>query len=236
MKLYAYCLIEDLDAFDTSTHGISGAAVRLLQIDELAVLVTDFNTDTVTVTRENALAHAAVVRSVLDRTTPLPFRFGTLVTEQQLRSYISARKPALQTRFAHVRGCVEMSVKIIRELPEDIAHARDEMTSGTSFLEEKRRELLGNEQKTVEASEIQTWLHDEVDGLIRDEQVTIRPSEKLVLAAAHLVERGKIPQYKERMAAARKNRPDLHFLFSGPWPPYSFANIELEFKTQFGVS
>ena len=237
MKLYAYCLVEDLDAFDATTRGISGAAVRLLQIDELAVLVSDLDADAVAVTRENALDHAAVVRSVLDRTTPLPFRFGTLVTEQQLRSYISARKPALQTRFAHVRGCVEMNVKIIREVSdEDKAQARDEITSGTSFLEEKRRELLGSEQKTAEASEIEIWLHDHVDGLIRDEQVTIRPSEKLVLAAAHLVERDKIGQYKEKMAAARKNRPELHFLFSGPWPPYSFANIELEFKTQFGVS
>jgi hypothetical protein len=201
------------------------------------VLVTDFNADTVAVTRENALDHAAVVRSVLDRTTPLPFRFGTLVTEQQLRSYISARKPALQTRFAHVRGCVEMSVKVIRELSDEIkTQSRDEITTGTSFLEEKRREILGSEQKTAEAREIETWLHEQVGGLIRDEQVTIRPSEKLVLAAAHLVERDKIGQYKEKTAAARKNRPELHFLFSGPWPPYSFANIELEFKTQFGVS
>jgi hypothetical protein len=201
------------------------------------VLVTDFNADTIAVTRENALDHAAVVRSVLDRTTPLPFRFGTLVTEQQLRSYISARKPALQTRFAHVRGCVEMSVKVIRELSDEIkTQSRDEITTGTSFLEEKRREILGSEQKTAEAREIETWLHEQVGGLIRDEQVTIRPSEKLVLAAAHLVERDKIGQYKEKTAAARKNRPELHFLFSGPWPPYSFANIELEFKTQFGVS
>ena len=236
MKLYAYCLIEDLDAFDTNTHGISGVVVRLLQIDEFAVLVSDFNTETVTVTRENALDHAAVVRSVLDRTTPLPFRFGTLIHEEQLRSYISARKPALQTRFAHVRGCVEMSVKIIREVSKDEAPIRDEITIGTSFLEEKRLAFLGNEQKAAEATEISSWLHEQVDGVIRDEQVTVRPSEKLVLAAAHLVERDKIPQYKENMTAARKNRPELHFLLSGPWPPYSFANIELEFKTQFGVS
>ncbi len=237
MKLYTYCLVEDLDAFDATTRGISGGEVRSLQIDELAVLVTDFNADTVAVTRENALDHAAVVRSVLVRTTPLPFRFGTLVTEQQLRSYISARKPALQTRFAHVRGCVEMSVKIIREVSdEDKTEVRDEITSGTSFLEEKRRELLGTKQKTIEASKIETWLREQVDGLVRDEQVTMRPSEKLVLAAAHLVERDKIPQYREKMTAARKNRRELHFLFSGPWPPYSFANIELEFKTQFGVS
>ncbi|HET7287003.1 MAG TPA: GvpL/GvpF family gas vesicle protein, partial [Pyrinomonadaceae bacterium] len=69
MKLYAYCLVEDLDAFQPTTRGISGAEVRLLQIDELAVLVTDFDADTIPVTRENALDHAAVVRCVLDRTT-----------------------------------------------------------------------------------------------------------------------------------------------------------------------
>jgi gas vesicle protein GvpL/GvpF len=236
MKLYVYCLVEDLDAFDANTRGISGAAVRMLQIDEFAVLASDFNSETVTVTRDNALGHAAVVRSVLDRTTPLPFRFGTLVNEAQLRSYISARKPALQTRLAHVRGCVEMSVKIIREVSNDKILAHNEITSGTSFLEEKRLEFLGSEQKAAEATEISTWLHEQVEGLIRDEQVTVRPSEKLVVAAAHLVERDKIPQYKENIAAARKNRPELHFLLSGPWPPYSFANIELEFKTQFGVS
>jgi hypothetical protein len=91
MKLYAYCLVEDSDAVDANVSGISSAPVRLLQIDEFAVMVSDFDADTITVTRENALDHAAVVRSVLDRTTPLPFRFGTLVTEQQLRSYIVAR-------------------------------------------------------------------------------------------------------------------------------------------------
>src|SRR5215216_7920173 len=144
MKLYAYCLVEDLNAFDATTRGISGAAVRSLQIDELAVLVTDFNADTVAVARENALDHAAVVRSVLDRTTPLPFRFGTLVTEQQLRSYVSARKPALLTNFAHIRGCVEMSVKIIWQLPTDDQEEQPiTQGAGATFLAEKRREIRG---------------------------------------------------------------------------------------------
>ncbi len=237
MKLYAYCLVEDLDTLDATTRGISGAAVRLLQVDEFAILVSNLDSDTVAVTRENALDHAAVVRSVLDRTTPLAFRFGTLVTDQQLRSYISARKPALLTRFELVRGCVEMSVKIIREMSKDnVTESQKAITSGTTFLQEKRRELLGSELKAAEASEISTWLHDQVGDLIRDEHVTVRPSEKLVVAAAHLVERDKIPQYRGTMAAARENRPELHFLLSGPWPPYSFANIELEFKSQFGVS
>lgn len=240
MKLYAYCLVDDLDTLDVQRPGISGAAVRALKVEDLSVLVSDYQLDAVPVTRENALDHAAVVRSVLDRTTPLPFRFGTLVTEQQLRNYLSARKPALQTKLAHVRGCVEMSVKIIWELaPDDKPDPPDAATNqgaGTAFLAEKRREFLGDEHRSQAAREISSWLHEKVCGLTRDEQVTLRPAEKLVLSAAYLVERAKGHIYKETVATARQERPELRFLLSGPWPPYSFANIELEFKTQFGVS
>jgi hypothetical protein len=66
--------------------------------------------------------------------------------------------------------------------------------------------------------------------------VSLCPTEKLIVAAAHLVDRKKVTKYRERLAEARKTRPELHFLVSGPWPPYTFSNIELEVKTRFGVS
>jgi hypothetical protein len=208
-------------------------------MDNLAVLISETDIDAVPVTRENALAHATVVRSILDQTTPLPFRFGALVTEQQLRNYVSARKPALEKKLAHVRGCVEMSVKIIWEPPTgkktEAPHAEPQGT-GTTFLAEKRREILGDEQRSKQAAEISDWLRAEVTGLTRDEQVTVRPSDRLLLSAAHLVERINIERYRAQLGKARKNRPELHFLVSGPWAPYSFANIELEFPRQFGVT
>ena len=239
MKLYAYCLVEGLDTLDTSLPGISGAPVRLLKLDNLAALISDTGMDAVPVTRENALTHAAVVRSIMDQTTPLPFRFGTLVTEPQLGNYVSARKPALEKKLAHVRGCVEMSVKIIGDLPtgkKAEAPNAEPKGVGTTFLVEKRREILGDEQRAKQAAEISVWLRAEVKGLARDEQVTLRPSERLLLSAAHLIERINIARYRTQLGNAQKNRTELHFLVSGPWPPYSFANIELEFPTQFGVT
>ena len=240
MKLYVYCLLEGIAQLDQLPQGISNAPVRILPIDDLAVLVSDVDKDAVAVTRETALAHAAVVRSVLDRTTPLPFRFGTLVSEEQLRSYLSTRKPALENDLRLVRGCVEMGVKIIWSISNNDPHEQqlsdEKQGAGARFLEEKRREILGDEQRSAQATEISGWLHESIGELIRDEHVAVRPSEKLVLTAAHLVERNKIRQYREKIAEARASRPDLHFLMSGPWPPYTFANIELEFKTRFGVS
>ena len=241
MKLYVYCLAEGIDVLNQPTLGISAAPVRVLKSENLSALVSDLDADSVPVTRDNALAHAAVVRSVLDHTTPLPCRFGTIVTEQQLHSYLSTHKPRLENKLATLRGCVEMSVKIIwetsaEEQPDkhDKAEA-SEQGVGTSFLAEKRRQLMGDEQRAAEATKISTWLHEHLSGLIRDEQVTVRPADRLVLSAAHLIERDKITPYRAKVAETCRNRPELHFLLSGPWPPYSFANIELEFKTQFGV-
>lgn len=241
MKLYAYCLAEGVETLERPVLGISGAPVRVLNVENLSVLLSDLDADSVLVTRENALAHAAAVRSVLDYTTPLPFRFGTVVTEQQLQGYISARRPALESKLASVRGCVEMNVKIIwqaigEKQPEPGDTNQNEVGAGTNFLAEKRRQIMGDEHRAAEAAKISTSVHDALSSFIQGELITLRPAERLVLSAAHLVERNKITQYRDRVAEMRNKQTELHFLVSGPWPPYSFANIELEFKTQFGVS
>lgn len=237
MKLYVYCLAKDIAALTTPVSGISGAAVKLIKIEGFSVLASEFAGDSTPVTRDNALAHDAVVRSVLDQASPLPFRFGTLVTESHLGSYIGTHRDGLEAKLAQVQGCLEMSVKIIWNTDQpDLEAECTDLGVGAAFLQQKRREILGDERRAAEVKEIASWLREQVGMLIREEQIVLSPAQKLIIAAAHLVERECMQPYRERLAAARKIRPELHFLVSGPWPPYSFSNIDLEFKTRFGVS
>jgi hypothetical protein len=228
-----YCLSEQIDALVTPITGISGAAVDIVSLEGFSLLVSRFEDEPALVTRENALAHDGVIRSVLDQTTPLPFRFGTLTTEKELASYLATHRSTIEERMALVGGCLEMSVKIISNTDQtDLEIGNSDLGPGATFLERKRREILGSTQ----AKEVAQWLQNEVAGAVREEQVSLCPTEKLIVAAAHLVERKQVAIYRERVAKARKLRPELHFLTSGPWPPYSFSNIDLEFKTRFGVS
>lgn len=240
MKLYAYGLTEGLDSLPQALNGINGAAVYIYKAGDFSLLVSAFSGETVPVNRENVLLHAAVVRSVLDRTTPLPFRFGTLVTDQQLENYVTSRREALQAKLKLVQGCVEMTVRIIwdREWNGGESSSNDDLQTkpGTAFLKEKRRELLGSETRVEEAKRIAGWLEDRLGDAVRESRIETNATEKLLLSAAHLVERGAIDRYRTALKSAQHERPELHFLASGPWPPYSFANIDLEFKTQFGVS
>jgi len=238
MKLYVYCLVEHTETLPDALHGIGGVLVRRLDIGDFSFLVNDFADRTVPVTRENALAHAAVIQSVLKETTPLPFRFGTLVDQQQLENYVSARSEALRSKLEQVRGCVEMNVKIIsdRNWTEESQASGTHEKPGTAFLTEKRRELLGSEARTAAAKEVAEWLKDQVAAVAKQTQIQPSPTEKMLVAAAHLVDRGRVEAFRTRVTETRHQRPDLHFLLSGPWAPYSFANMDLEFKTHFGVS
>lgn len=250
MKLYAYCVSEDGKPVDKElVTGIAGSSVRWLKADELIVAVSDVDGDTIAITRENVLAHERVVRRVLEYTTPLPFRFGTLVSETRLRSYLQTQQAAFLSKLLLVDGCVEMGVKIIWQPHSTNKESQSEELSattpvgkqpiegaGSAFLLAKRQQVMGEKILAEKAGEIASWLNERIAASIRKDQTSVRPDEKLVLTSAHLVERAVLEQYRRTLKQACSERPELHFLTSGPWPPYSFVNIELEFKTQFGVS
>jgi len=243
MKLYAYCVVTSGAVEQLQITGISEHEVYSLPSGTLGAVVSDFESDAVPITKDNVLTHQRVVTSVLEQTTPLPFRFGTLVSEPQLISYLEARKSALLKNLELVDGCVEMSIKVIWQNPptaQSSAENQAETTpgegAGAAFLRSKSQEISGNNELRERANSVSSWLKGYVVPEVRDSRFEVNPSQRLVLAAACLVERSGLNSYRTALNRARQKRPDLHFLTSGPWPPYTFANIDLEFKTYFGVS
>ena len=241
MNFYLYCLSEKLSEFDCSTAGILDKLVEIISFDEIDIVASQLGKPTVPATRENVLRHESVVRKVLMEKTPLPFRFGTIVGKEGIEGFVKGRRAALVDRLGKVRDCVELSVKVIwskaeTENGEAESDRVENLGAGAAFLLAKRKELLGDQKLTLEAEEISEWLRELLSGVVRNQMVNVQPKEKLVFAGAYLVARELVPEFREKLTRAMAERPDLHFLSSGPWPPYTFANIDLEFKTRFGVS
>jgi len=239
MRLYVYCLAESIKRLNKTLRGVSGAAVQIVEFDEgLSALVSVCRTEAFQVNRKNALAHHEVVRSITEQTTPLPARFGTVVTIEQLRKYVSTNQEAIKANLAHVRGGVEMTVRMIQSIAgPDTSQKSQNVGPGTLFLLEKRREILRDEAGAAQKGQLSAWLREELGDLIKDEKISVTPSETVILARAdHLIERVNVQEYRTKLANMIQERPEIRFMVSGPWPPYSFANIELEFSSQFGVS
>jgi hypothetical protein len=240
MSLYAYCLSDHMTgSMVENVAGVAGMKPLLLPCGEIAVVVSDFEGERVDPQRENVFAHERVVQRVLQYVTPLPFRFGTIVTTEKLEGYVEANRAALLRSMEHVRDSVEMSVKIIWNAEEvrrtrpgaeapGGASVEDEQPSlgkGAAYLVARQREILGDALLKERAEELAAWLTNRVGDAASDQDVRLRPAEALVVRAAYLVERARLHDYQERMEAARRERQGLRFLTSGPWPPYSFSNI-----------
>ncbi|HVF51005.1 MAG TPA: GvpL/GvpF family gas vesicle protein [Pyrinomonadaceae bacterium] len=239
MNLYAYCLSDEMAR--AAGAGVGGAEVREFECGGVWVLVSEFAGERVGVTRENLLAHNRVVGDVLARTTPLPFRFGTLTSETRLRNYVETNRVSLLQSLGRVRGCVEMSVKIlwnageVRRAAEETARAASGAGvegSGAAYLLAKRRALAESEDLRVRAGEIASRLAETLGETVREARVRVRPEEALVVRAAHLVERARLDDYRARVHAARAKLREaegrgegLRFLTSGVWPPYSFTDV-----------
>ncbi|MDQ5836310.1 MAG: GvpL/GvpF family gas vesicle protein [Acidobacteriota bacterium] len=236
-------------------RGVGGARVRVLGLGELVAVVSEFEGEAAEVSAENVRAHNRVNAAALALATPLPFRFGTVAREQRLAAYVSENEAALLDALARVRGCIEMSVKLRRAekaegrrqsakevgeeaegergaAPDGDAVAADEAVEGaagvgrgTAFLLSKRREVLGDEALRRSAEEVAAWLASRVSELVRESSARVSPSEALFVRASHLVERARLEAYRSRVRELTAERADLHFLASGPWPPYSFSDI-----------
>src|SRR4051794_40077505 len=100
MSLYAYCLSDEVaTGVVEPLVGMAGAPPRVILHGGIAAIVSDFEDERVAVTRENVLAHEGVVRRVLVETTPLPFRFGTIVSAEKLHGYLDSQQDSLKAQL-----------------------------------------------------------------------------------------------------------------------------------------
>ncbi|MCA1635926.1 MAG: GvpL/GvpF family gas vesicle protein [Acidobacteria bacterium] len=233
---YVYCLGDEVtNEMLGGARGLNDAPLGLVEHGGLAAVVSPFEAERVNVTPENALTHNRVNAALLTRSTPLPFRFGTLAGEARLAAFMESQGDALRATLGRVRGCVEMSVKIIWDVeaarreaagPEPETPAEGGGGSGTAFLLSKRREILGGEALRIRAEAVAEWFDGRLSDVVRESRVTVNPAGALVVRAAHLVERGRIEEYRARVQALGEERAaSLRFLKSGAWPPYSFSDL-----------
>lgn len=235
MSLYIYCLSEEAapNTFD-GVSGIGGAMIQVISCGAINAVVSEHGSERAEVTRDNVIAHEEIINRALAGATPIPCRFGTIVTAGDLRNYVYSHNSKLETLFAKVRGAVEMNIRVIRDktaikgesaVAVSATQSRETLSPGRAFLLSRQREIRGDETLRKDADEIASWLDDRLSDLARETSMSVRPAEALVIKAAHLVERSQIDLYRERVRSVRKERIDLRFMMSGPWPPYSFADL-----------
>jgi hypothetical protein len=184
-----------------------------MEIESLYVVVGDFKGAELIPNKENVLSHERVVESCMESATPLPFRFGAVVGEDKLKAFVQRNTAALKSDLEKVQNCVEMGLKVL--FP---AAAEEAPLTGTAFLNAKRQ------RQQLQTTAV-GWADGAVSGLVRQTSASLMLGTRAsIVRIAHLVLRCHLDDYKSHIDTLVRERTDVQFLRSGPWPPYSFTS------------
>lgn len=171
-----------------------------------------------------------VIETLFGRRTVLPVRYGTVFASlRDLQREIDASAGQLRAVLRSVHGHVEMGVRALwHRGPVVEPRAREPAgppgtLSGIEYLKQRSARWKQNEQLRRDAEDLAGPIHALLaDGAARS-QLTLLVTERLFFSGAYLVPRDSIPPFHQKLNQVRRAYPELDFLCTGPWPPYSFA-------------
>lgn len=228
MAIYLYCLLSGTHEPPADLRGIDDSPVRAVDVGGLRAWVSDTGGSAVTPSPERARSHDRVVRAALDLETPLPARFGQVVSDEAaLEALVEPRRAAFSAALERLAGMVEMTVRVILPVPAregPVPTGQEEKAaSGREYLE--RVAATQREERNLLAEEgiVREHISSAVQELVRAESFAGAAPGASMITVSHLIPRVHIEHYRRAIGALREDQPSLAIMVSGPWAPYSFT-------------
>jgi hypothetical protein len=196
---------------------------------DLEAVVSQIERDKLRMTEANVLHHEAVVEAVRQMGPAIPVRFGTLMRDPvAVVAALDVNYPALIQDLERLGDKVELGLSVLWHAPaiedalgeDDASGAR---TPGTRYLQAK----LSQYRRDARFREMAGRRAQELDGALAphalDRRCAVLPTERLMMRAAYLTRPADVKAFQDIFAELSRRHPDLRFLMTGPWPPYSFV-------------
>lgn len=233
---YLYCLVRGQGSCHGFPAGVDRMAIHCIRVGEIGTLVSDVDPTGAGRRVDNALAHHGVVNHALAVfPAVLPCRFGTVMRDEaEAVGWLIERYGRLASHLDQFQGRVEMGIKAIlegeclegHEPPTGGAHER--RTAGTRYLLEKRARFLEAKHLEAQAERLVHTLQDATSPFVEAVRTARQPFDRgLMLSVCCLLERTTLTRFKQGYEQWRLEYPQVRFLSTGPWPPYSFAEADL---------
>ncbi|MBB4686243.1 GvpL/GvpF family gas vesicle protein [Amycolatopsis jiangsuensis] len=248
MSWYCYA-VTDLapDGLLDGVTGLRGHPVGTLSGAGLTVVVSrvpdeDFSETTLQHKLENlawleevARAHNDVVNEASRRASVLPLRLATIYhDEDRVRDMLDTHATQLSAALQRTRGSSEWGVKVFAPHPDSASEPPAEVPSdGRSYLRQRLRQRQARDTRTRDAADVAESVERELARIAvhlhrhrnQDAALSGRAGSN-VLNLACLVPH----EDRDRFLARARQLPDapgFDVEVTGPWAPYSFAEVEV---------
>ncbi len=232
--IYLYAITEKLDRPLEALRGLDCAPLAYLRHNGLGAVVSVVETPTVAPTPRRLWQHEQVVEALMTRTTVVPARFSTVFADEAtVLGTLADLHEQLEGDLERVRGCVELGLRVLRvaeppcgEAEKDGLPCPDLLASeknGHTFEIARRAAVLQREAMRRRDESLGEMLDRVLRDLSVDHVAEVEQGGGILMKASYLVEQRRLREMQQAVYRLMKTHRHLHFLCTGPWPPYHFV-------------
>lgn len=179
--------------------GLRDKPIQKLDIRDMAVLFSFYPILHPVVEEKEAMLHAEILNKLAARTAIIPMAFGTVFKDREILETVLTKSYIVSKKTLElIKDKIELGIKVVKKESEGIP---------AEVSKEILKELNNISAKSVPGDMF---------------------SERLLLNHSFLVERNKFPQFSDKIGELEKKYSGLKFIYTGPWPVYSFVNINIK--------
>jgi hypothetical protein len=244
---YIYCFIKEKERTTVCGSNISGdiAPVYTIPLKEISAVVSDTGIFEYNPTRKYLLAHQRVMTKIMENNTVVPVAFGTVSTgEDEIRKIISMNYNRLIEQLKFLKDKTELGLMVTwkedsfsHDIEDEEITALKKKVSG-----KKEEEVLPDKVRLGQLVEAVTLAKkneyvDEIFAPLSKLAVMSKLKEnipiKTVFNAYFLIKDSVSDEFDEKVGEIYKRFENkLRFSYTGPWPPYNFTEIRLNFDAE----
>ena len=187
---------------------------------------------------ERGAEHEAVVEHVASGVTVVPMKMFTLfASDERAIEHVTKMKKTLDRVVERIAGCDEWGLRILFDEAEATRLAAEQAraskpTSGTSFLERKKKQQDVRRSLNASAAEEVDGLYDALGKIAKRSVRRAAPNRELagrvLLDAVFLLPKKEVKRFQKTVGVTAEALAErgFHVALTGPWPAYSFIGAK----------
>ncbi len=196
--LYVYGIVPIKNNVKFDFAGLDGEPFTIVPYMDIAAVVSSYPRLNPLVNETEAMQHAEILKKMSEKTTVVPMSFGNVFRDEEtLKAVLAKAYDSVDACLGLIKGKIELGVKVVKP------------GAGPDYSGAEAEILNCLGRLCVKASRGESF------------------SDRLLLNYSFLVEKIRLSEFSNAISMLEKRHKGLRFIYTGPWPPYSFINIRI---------
>ncbi len=195
--LYVYGIINNKDII-VSIKGLRNMPIQKINFKDTAVLFSFYPVLHPILEEKETMLYSEILNKLAGKTAVIPMAVGTVFKNQEiLEAVLDKSYETAKKTLELIKDKIELGVKVVKKDGEEVSGKVNQ-----DILEELNKLSI----KSVAGDKF---------------------SERLLLNHSFLVVKNNFVRFSDKIGELEKKNSGLKFIYTGPWPVYSFCNINV---------